>query len=525
LKSILATFATVLVVFLSVMTALGLAGWLGIQLTVPSSITPVIILTLAIADSIHILMTFIQKMQSGMEKLPALKESMRLNLQPVFLTSFTTIIGFLCLNFSDSPPIHDLGNITAMGVVAAFIYSVLLLPIFIIIVPFRFKKKDLNNTTLMDRLSAFVIRRYKPILIGMTVFTILMLSLIPSIRIDDQFVDYFDHSIPFRSDTDYITDHLTGIYQIEYSLDADFPGGISEPDYLNKVESFANWFREKPGVIHVSSFTDIMKRLNRTMNGDDDTFYKIPSVRELAAQYLLLYELSLPFGLDLNNQINIDKSSTRFSVTVDKIPSSELKALSAEGEAWLRDNGGENLVAEGSSPALMFSHISVRNIEGMVKGTLFALVLITISMMIALKSVRYGLISLIPNVVPIILAFGLWRIVNGQIGFTVSTVAATTIGIIVDDSVHFLSKYLRAQREHQLDAEEAVTFSFKNVGIALLATSVILVCGFAILSQSSFYPNQAMGILSAITIAMALFADFLLLPAALIYFDKKKETK
>jgi uncharacterized protein len=293
LRSIGGTIATLLVIGLSAMTAMGLAGWLGILLTPPSVTAPTIILTLAIADSIHILVTMLQQMRRGVDKRTALVESLRVNFEPVFLTSLTTVIGFLSLNFSDAPPFRDLGNMTAMGVIAAWFYSVGFLPALMAILPVRVKQRPIGYASAMDRMADFVINRRRAIMVAMVVIVAGLSALIPRIELNDQFVKYFDRSIQFRQDTDFAMEHLSGIYQAQWSLPAPGPGAISDPDYLRQVEGFTEWLRSRGGVVHVQTLTDIFNRLNKNMHGDDQAFYRLPKERDLAAQYLLLFEMSL----------------------------------------------------------------------------------------------------------------------------------------------------------------------------------------------------------------------------------------
>ena len=187
-----------------------------------------------------------------------------------------------------------------------------------------------------------------------------------------------------------------------------------------------------------------MKRLNKNLHEDDPVWYRIPDNRELAAQYLLLYEMSLPYGLDLNNQINVDKSATRFVVTLENLDTKRIRALTAEAEEWLRNNAPDHMYATGVGAVVMFAHISERNINGMLRGTTLALILISLALILALRSLKIGLLSLIPNLVPAIMAFGLWGIFVGQVNMGLAVVVGMTLGIVVDDTVHFLSKYLRA---------------------------------------------------------------------------------
>jgi predicted RND superfamily exporter protein len=519
LRGIVGTLVTALVIIMSVITAMGLTGWMGVPLTGPTMSAPTIILTLAVADCVHLLTNWMQGLRQGHEKKQAMIESLRINFSPVFLTSVTTAVGFLTLNFSDAPPFGHLGNISAVGVMVAFILSVSFLPALVTLMPSMVREHKQHDSHIMLKLADWIISNRKQLLVGVGVIILSLVALVPKNETNDVFVEYFDERIQFRTDTDFVVENLTGVYFIDYSLDSGSDGGVSDPKNLQQVEDLANWLRAQPGVIHVSTITDIFKRLNRNMHGDDDEWYKLPQERDMAAQYLLLYEMSLPYGLDLNNQIDINKQATRLSVTMETMSTNEVLAFEERVYDWMKLNTPE-ILTHGASPTVMFSHIGTRNIKSMLGGTLVALVLISMILMVALKSWRYGLVSLIPNLAPAGMAFGIWALIDGEIGLGVSVVAAMTLGIVVDDAIHFLSKYLRARREQGLDAAGAVRYAFRTVGVALWVTSVALVAGFMVLATSSFELNGSMGLLVSIVIALALFADFFFLPPLLIRFDK-----
>ncbi len=513
------TFATLLVIMCSIMAALGIGAYLGMPLSPPSATSPTIILTVAIANCVHILVTFTQQLRSGSEKNSALVESLRVNLQPVFLASLTTSFGFLTMNFSDVPPFAHLGNFVALGVAFSFLLSVSLLPVLISLLPVKARTEAKRDDVMMGSLADFIINNRSFLLWGMAAVIIFLISMLPRNELNDIFVHYFDETVAFRTDSDFTTERLTGLYNIEYSLEAGEPGGISNPEFLREIEAFANWYRQQPETIHVNIYTDIIKRLNKNLHGDDENYYAIPDDRELSAQYLLLYEMSLPYGLDLNNQINIDKSATRMTATLKTISSNELIALEQRAQSWLAANTRHIYNADGTGTSLMFANIGKRNIVSMLIGTAVALMLISMVLMMALRSIKIGLISLIPNLAPAAMGFGLWGMLVGEIGLSLSVVTSMTLGIVVDDTVHFLSKYLRARREKGLEPQAAVRYAFVTVGRALIITSIVLVVGFLILATSSFELNSGMGLLTAIVIAIALVADFLFLPPILMKFD------
>ncbi len=520
LRSFSATFSVVLLIVFSIVCAMGITGWIGWFITPTSAIAPTIILTMAVADCVHLLVTALHNMRLGQAKKQALQESLRINFQPIMLTSVTTAIGFLSMNFSDAPPFRDLGNIVAIGVMAAFMLTVSFLPAMMTVLPVRVKLKDGLDSSYMLRLAEFVIRRRKLLLVGNAIIAIVLISFTPLNELNDEFVKYFDHTIEFRQGTDFLTDNLGGLYNIELSLHAPSDGAINEPAYLNSIEKLAAWLQTQPEVMHVNTISDTYKRLNKNMHGDDAAWYRLPESRELAAQYLLLYEMSLPYGLDLNDQINIDKSSIRMIATLQSMSSNQVLAVERRIHNWLQENIN-GIRVDTASPVLMFAHIGKRNISSMIIGTLLALVLISLILIAAFRSLKLGLISLIPNLVPAGIAYGIWALIDARIGLGLSVVTGLTLGIVVDDTVHFISKYRRARIEKGFNSQEAVRYAFSTVGVALWITSAVLVSGFLVLSFSHFTMNSDMGLMTAITISVALLLDFLLLPPLLIYTEGK----
>jgi predicted RND superfamily exporter protein len=517
-RSFAATLSTLMVIGLSTTVAMGAAGFAGVKLTPIAMSAPIVILTLAVADSIHILLSLRGLMREGMAKTEALVEAVRINFLPVAITSLTTVVGFLSLNFSDSPPYWHLGNITAVGIFAAWIFSITVLPAALSLLPYKVKQKQGPDLSVraMDRLADFVIRNYRTLLVAVGVPALALVAFIPTLDFNDQWVEYFDERIEFRVDSDKAMNHF-GMYPIEYSIAANGPGGISEPEYLERLGALTNFMREQPQVTHVYSLSDIMKRLNRNMHADDDGYYRIPDDRDLSAQYLLLYELSLPYGLDLNDRINVDKSATRVTATMEQATSAETRQFFDNVDAWMADNLPDYMQAKPTSAAVMFTYISERNMENMVTGTIVAIAAIAVIMMFALQSVRLGTLSLVPNGLPILVTFGAWALLVGEVGFSVATVASISLGIIVDDTVHWLSKYVRARDERLLSVEESIRYAFHNVGMPIVVNTVILAAGFFVMTTSAFKMNVDLGLMTILSIVGALILDFLLLPALLLF--------
>ena len=519
LRSILSTLAIVAVLVFVINTTMGFAGWNGVVFSPTNAGVPIIVMVIAIADSIHIVTSVLLGMRRGLDRSAAIVESIRINAYPVFITSVTTAIGFLSLNASDSPPFHVLGNYVAFGVLCAFIYTMTLLPALLSILPLRARRVQAEGTAFFDRFADFVIARSTFLLVAMSLVIVVLVIGIPRIELSDNMAQYFDERYEFRRDTDYVIDNLTGLDKLEYSLSAGREGGITNPDYLRKVDAFAEWYRQQPEVTHVQAFSDIVKRLNKNMHSDDPAFYRLPDDPDLAAQYLLLYELSLPFGSDLNDRIDVAKSATRLVVTTKNAWSRDIRELDKRAQVWLHANAPA-FAQEASGLSVVFAHLSLRNINSMLRGTITAMALISFILIWIFKSVRIGLLSLLPNFIPAIMSFGLWGYLVGHVGIASSVVIAVVFGIVVDDTVHFLSKYLKARREG-LAAPEAVRSTFHMVGHALWTTTAVLSAGFLVFATSGFEVSWALGLLVTTTIVFALVADFLLLPTLLIAIDRR----
>ncbi|TPB45611.1 RND family transporter [Vibrio parahaemolyticus] len=520
LRSILSVIATLIVIIGSVMATMGISGWAGMFLSTATVNVPTLIMTLAVADSVHVIATMRQSMKNGFTKSQSIERSIALNFVPILITSVTTAIGFLMMNMSDSPVLRDFGNLSALGVMVACFLSVTLLPALLKLLPIHVKMETSQDQKhVMDRLGDFVVSQRRALLPLSVAVIVVCASLIPLNKVNDESVEYFGQRNEFRQAADFMEERISGMTNISIAIKTNESQGIAAPDFLNTIGEFSSWLRDQPETDHVATLADVYKRLNKNMHGDDEAYYLLPQERKLAAQYLLLYEMSLPYGLDLNNQINVDKSSIKMVLTVANLGSVELVDLENRIYQWFAEHAPQYQVVA-SSPSLMFAHIGETNMASMLSTLPITLVLISALLIFALRSVRLGLISLMPNIAPAVIGFGLWALISGEINLGLSVVVTLTLGIVVDDAVHFLSKYQRARREGQT-AEQAVRYAFHTVGRALWITTVVLVAGFSVLAMSSFRLNADMGQLSAIVIFIALVVDFLFLPTLLMLFDKK----
>ena len=522
LRSIWGTVGIVLTLIAVMASAMGFTGWTGMKFFGESGAALFVLMAVTVAHSVHIIEAMQAGLREGKDRKQAAIDSLHANMWPVFLTSLTTAIGFLSLNFADMPPFRVMGNMVAFGVLCAFVFSVTLLPAFLSLMPMRSRPLPAGKPDLFDRLGRFVVSHRTTLLWSSGIVIVVLIAGISRIELKENWLELLDDSYEFRRSTDFVSKNFSGVETYEYSLKSGREGGVTDIGYLRRVDAFAEWYRAQPEVSHVFALTDIVKRLNKNLHGDDPKFYRLPDDPELAAQYLLLYEFSLPEGRDLNNIIDIERSSTRVTVTLKSLATKEKIALDNRAQAWLRQNA-PGMETEATGVAVVGARSIQRNIEGMLIGTFAAMSIVSLLLLVVFRSVRLGLISLIPNFVPAAMAMGLWGYAVGEVGVAASVVTAIAFGIIVDDTIHFMTKYQRARNNGSLPSE-SVQSAFRAVGKALFATTIVFGLGFMVFGASGMATNQALGLLVGMTVIIALAADFLFLPPLLMALDTTRET-
>lgn len=527
MRSVVPVVLSILICLFSIVMALSLAGFMGWKLTPFTASVPLIILIIAVADCVHIVTAYLQQLRENGEKKPALEAALRANLKPVAITSITTAIGFLTLNFSESDSIHALGNQVAFGVLAAFFFSITFLPASLSILPSRSIKSNRQPRSHLwaDNVAAYV-DKFRLAILGISAIAIVGIGMgINKNVVNDIIPHYFAETLAWRQANDFAEQEFGGAYTFSWSLQARDKGGVSDPQFLLKASQFVTWLRAKPEVVYVNSVTDTFKRLNRNMNEDNPEFYRLPDNQALASQYLLLYEMSLPYGLDLNNQINLEKSAIRIQATFKTLSTSDILAMEKNVQDWLSANIPE-IDATGSGVQLMFAHMLNNDVFSMLYGTTLGLFVISLLLIVAFRSFRIGLVSLVPNLVPALMAFGVWGMTVGQVGMGLAMVSGMSIGIIVDDTVHFLYKYLLARRDKKLAAKDAIAYAYRTVGPAIIFTTTVLVAGFmAMTFLAEFRVNSDMAIMTSMVLVFALVIDLIALPALLILVDSEKQTE
>lgn len=515
-RSAMATLITLTVVTFTTLFTMGVKCWLDGSINAINMFAPIMMMTIAVADAVHLLTSFLQEYRKGHSKKAAMRASLEENFNGVLLTSLTTIFGFLSLNFHDSPPYQELGNLVAFGVAWAWVLVLTLLPALVMLLPFKQTAPESRSSRSMLRLVNFTIRHPRSIVLGGVLVAGVLLAGLPRNEFNEMYTRYLDDSFSFRRANDFINSNVTGLHRLMYSVDSGEANGVHDPAYQKRLEDFSNWLRAQPEVAHVGSYTDVVKRLNQAVNSNAAAAYQLPASRELASQYSLLYELSLPYGMGLTNIVSLDKRQSLVMASVWETDTKTIMALNQRAETWLQVHTPAPMHAKGAGLDLMFSTMMMNNISSMIYGTFFSMLLISGVLLIALRSLRLGILSVFANLLPATMAFGLWGYLNGHIGIGVAAVAQLSLGLVVDDTIHFLSRYNKLTRAG-MSVREAVLEVHASTGMAMLTTTLLFAGGFGVLAFSHYTANADMGLLTAITLLIAVAVDLIVLPAWLVW--------
>ena len=521
LRNVVAVIGSLTVIVFSVITSVGILGHFNTTVSQPFLMVVIVVATLAVADCVHLFNVYFQSKLEKSAKHSIIK-SLQLNLEPLLLTSLTTSIGFLCLNLAPIPALRVVANGIVIGVIAAFIFSIFFLAPLMSFFNVKASSQIENQTKLSRRVGQFSLKNRKKILWLVPLFSIFFMSFIPLNETKDNPMEFYsDRFTSVTEDTKWLAKRLGGTFLVTYEYVSE--DLISDPEYLRQLDDLTSWLEKQDEVLSVNSLSKVIKNLNRTLNGDNESWYVIPEDSELIAQYLFFYEMSLPFGLDLTSTINQERTSTKITVSLKEIDSKAFMKFYDKVENYADLYIVSGNLSEGGGTRSVMSFMGMILAEQLLYALIIGFVVITLTIALFYRSLSTGLITAIPNVLPIGVAFGIWGIFSSNVSMLVSLGIGCTLGIVVDFSVHFLSKYLHARRDLGLSAEESILYAFETVGFPLTIMTVSLCLGFAVLLLASFMPLRGFAGITMVSFVAALFIDLLLFPAILIAWDGKKK--
>ena len=509
------------VVVFTFLIVLSVQVMLGYKLNNFTANMPVFVIAIGIADAMHLVWIYLLARKQGLDNHEAIHYSVRKNFLAILLTSLTTAVGFASLAVSSVIPIKTLGIATANAALLAFVLSILFVPAMLAILNPTVAKEESGgrpHSLFAQRYSRFIIRYDKAILLGTVALFALLGAGLTQVRVDSNIIRYFSEEVGFRQSTNFVQEHLTGPMSYEVIVDSGAKDGIKEPEFLRTVERFGREFDERyPDVRHIGSLLDVVKKFNEVMNGDKS----VPEDKNLVAQYLLLYSLSLPQGMEISDRMDVDERLLRVSASLNIVDSSKDLEMIEWVESWWKTTP---YVAKVNGQTAMFAHMQHDVTATLIDSVLLAISAVTLMMLLIFRNLRMLPLFVLPNILPIVLVVGVmgWLGIDIDLGVAVS--GAIIIGVAVDDTIHFLVKYLEARRRGD-SMEESLAYVMRYAGSAIIFTSVILGVAFLVFVFSDFVPNFNFGIVTATALLIALVADLLMLPALFALLDSRKKSR
>lgn len=515
-----AMLMSISVVVFTFLIVLAVQVLLGYKLNNFTANMPVFVVAIGIADAMHLIWVYFIGLKKGMENREAIHYSVRKNFLAILLTSLTTAAGFASLAISPIVPIKTLGIATANAALLAFVLTILFVPAMLAIIKPKARPGEHEAST-SHRFSIlyarYIMRHDKAILAGTFLFMVAVGIGIFQVRVDSNTIRYFDEQTDVRKAVNFLQKNLSGPMTYEIVVDSGEKDGIKEPQFLKSVGRFyEEFYATFPDVRHIGSLLDVVKKFNEVMNKSKS----VPDNKELVAQYLLLYSLSLPQGMEINDRMDVDERLLRVSAAVNIVDTSKDLEMIRWAEEWWRTTPYS---AKVNGQAAMFAYMQSDVTDTLIKSITLAVVVVSLMMMVIFKNPRMIPLFILPNVLPIMLVVGVmgWLAIDIDLGVAVA--GAIIIGVAVDDTIHFLVKYLEAR--HRGDSlHDALVYVMQYAGGAIIFTTVVLSTAFLVFLFSEFVPNAHFGIVTASALLIAVVIDLLMLPALLSVLDGRKKS-
>ena len=513
---------------LSFAATMGTYGWLDIAFNQISTLGPLVVIVIAIADGIHVLSIYAQGLHKGMVKMDAMRESLRVNIQPITLATVTTAIGFLSLNYSSSPGIYGFGNIIAIGVIWAYVVTLAILPALVLLLPTNKVPQPLGIAGFIRTVIKLVTTRGTVLFWGSAVIIVVTLGLLPLNSLDFNRFTFIDEDSDAHHVLTALSEKIGNDQALAYSIDSGEYYGITQPEFLQQVEALSIWLEAQPEASFVTSYTDYLRARNKSDNDDDEAFEILPDDQLQIIDYLVGYQLVQEIEPSLQPIFNADYSAVRLVIATSNLSNKQLLDFNDRIDAWIADNVKKEYKVLHGDNSILYVRLDRRITEELIQGFMLSFLLITITMIIGLKSLRYGLLSIMPNLFPATVVFGVWGLLVGELSPYILMLFSISIGLVVDDSVHILSKYISG-KEDGMSPEKAAVYSLDRAGSAITITTLSLALGTFILVFSSTPYFQSVASLLTPIIIVAWALDLFFLPPLLIKFDRwmdrNKDTK
>ncbi len=518
-----AVFYPLLVILLSLVATIGAMAWSGTAFKLPTQIVPSLIIVVSVGATVHILSIFFDEFNKTGDKREALSYTLKHSGLAIAMTSITTAIGVGSFAGSAVAPISDLGIFASLGVLISLFLTLTLLPALLSITTLKPKPSTTTNALdgIMKKLAIIPIKYTKSVLTLSAVLVVLALVASSQVQLSHNPLKWFQPDVPVRVATEVIDHKMNGSVTIELVVDTGKVNGWQDPERLNKLNELSNKFENyKDEYTHVGkvvSLATIVKETNRALHENKEEYYTIPTKQDLVSQELLLFENS--GSDDLEDVVDSQFSKARVTIKLpwqDSIYSTKvLEYVTTEAQKTFAQ---DTIETTGMTPLL--ANTFSQSIHSSIFSYLIAGAGITLMMMLILGSFRMGLLSMIPNVTPIIMGLLVMYIGKMPLDMFTLLIGSIAIGLAVDDTIHFMHNFKRYYLESG-DPAKAIEQTFFTTGKAMVITSVVLSLGFFAYLAANMISVQNFGLITGSVILFALFADLLLAPALMMVVAKK----
>ena len=519
-KGIKGVLTSLTVVFISVLWTMGLIHTLGYTLNLFIILVPTLLICIGIGDSMHIISAYNHHSLAADSPRSAIIKAVSEVGPPCLLTSLTTAAGFLAFNAADIRPFREMGIYASLGTMAALVLSIVLVTLL-----YRSSKKQTvaASTSKLERLLEQVLKQIarinistpKQVIACFVVLTVVSCIGYSNVEVETNTARMLSPTLPLRQAYDAIDSTMGGSMSVELMLNTGTPNGIKSTEFLSKLEQLQNNVESLPIVTSTTSINDLLKKINQSMHENDPAYHVLPSSSRSVAQYLLLYELA--DGQELDKLLSFKNDVARLTIKTTSLGTKQVRELAA----FVEEQGAK--IFGNSAKVEMAGHLywvkAMNDLlgAGQQQSFLTAIIIISLLMAACLRSIKLGLISIIPNVFPVLITLGLMGLTGMYMDMPLMSFSAIIIGVAVDDTIHFLFRFKKEFARHG-SYNKAIESTLCTVGKPLMFTTLTLALGFSVLSFSELTGVAKFGGLACFAFSWALLADFFFVPSLILLF-------
>ena len=522
-KRVSGIFIPLLVVILTLLATIGSMALFGYPITSMTQILPSLLLAVAIGDSIHILSIFYHKYDETGDKSYSIAYAIGHSGLAVVMTSFTTAASLLSFSISDIAPVAALGIFSAVGVTLALILTLIFIPIMLSLLPMKHKQHDEDTylDSIMINIANFSINHYKSITAFASAVVLISLILAAQMQFSHNPLHWFKEDNVVRTNTETIDKELRGSISIEVVLDTAKENGVYNPKFLNALERVTKEIYTYKGenyfIGKIVSINDVLKEIHMALNENRPEFYVIPQNRDLIAQEFLLFENS--GSDDLEEIVDSQFSKTRLSIKAPWVDSVEYVEMIDELQTLLNHEFKDMATVSVTGTLPILSTTITKSIESSIESYIIAFAVIAVLMVLLIGNFRLGLLSMIPNLTPIMFGVAFMVVFNLPLDMFTILIGAIAIGMVVDDTIHYMHNFKRYYILHN-DVDEAIRLTLHSTGRAILITSIVLSSGFLVFMGASMTNLFNFGLITGITVIVAMITNLTLTGALMKLFIK-----